>query len=92
MNINKQVIEQLEQLVNKGPENTEAVLLDSTQQQGYIVGVTAEAEGINVSLSLADYDRYSAALRTLKVSASQNGDKDYLRQCAEQIARQLKLK
>lgn len=89
MNINKQVIEQLEQLVAKGPENTEAVLLDSTQQQGYIVGVTAETEGINVSLSLADYDRYSAALRTLKVSASQNGDKDYLRQCAKQVVRRV---
>ena len=96
MNINKQVIEQLERLVAKGPENTEAILLDSTQQQGYIVGVTAEAEGINVSLSLADYDRYSAALRNLKVSVSQNGDnvskngdKDYLRQCAEQIVRRV---
>ena len=65
MNINKRVIEQLEQLVTKGPENTEAVLLDSTQQQGYIVGITAEAEGVDVSLSLADYDRYSVAFHRI---------------------------
>jgi hypothetical protein len=92
MNVNKWVIKQLEQLVTKGPENTEAVILDSTQQQGYIVGLTAEAEGINVSLNLADYDRYSVAFRNLRVScknSSKNGDKDYLRQCGEQVTRRV---
>jgi hypothetical protein len=92
MNINQWVIEQLEQLVTKGPENTEAVLLDSTQQQGYIIGLTAEAEGVNVSLNLVDYDRYSVASRNLKVSyknPAKNGDKDYLRQCAEQLVRRV---
>jgi hypothetical protein len=95
MNISKRVIEQLEQLVSKGPEETEAVVLDSTQQQGYIVGVTAEAEGLRVSLTLADYDRYSVALRNLQVAyykdSPQNGDKveAYLRQQAEQITQRL---
>jgi hypothetical protein len=101
MNISKRVIEQLEQLVSKGPEETEAVVLDSAQQQGYIVGVTAEAEGLSmaeglrVSLALADYDRYSVALRNLQVAyykdSPQNGDKveAYLRQRAEQITQRL---
>jgi hypothetical protein len=94
MNIDKRVIERLEQLVSQGPKESEAVILDSPQQGSYIVGVTAEglgyAEGVSVSLALADYDRYSVALRNLKVSykdSPKDGDKveAYLRQCAAQI-------
>ena len=88
MNIGKHVVARLEQFVAKGPEDTEAVVLDSPQQKGYIFGVSAGA-GPRVSLTLADYDRYSITLNKLQVCDSklaENGDVEtYLRQRAAQV-------
>lgn len=95
MNLDKRVIEQLEQLVAKGPKQVEAVILNSAQQQGYIVGVPAEAQELGASITLEAYDRYSVALRQLEVSHEQaalpeDGDSTgYLRRCAERAVQRL---
>ncbi|MCK6625178.1 MAG: hypothetical protein L6R45_08375 [Anaerolineae bacterium] len=95
MNLDKRVIKQLEQLVTKGPKQVEAVILNSAQQQGYIVGVPAEAQGPSASITLEAYDRYSVALRQLEVSHEQSTlpeDSDpvaYLRRCAERAVQRL---
>lgn len=94
MKLSKRVVELLEGFVTKGPKEIDAVVLDSARQQGYILGTTAEAGDPGVTLTLADYDRYSIALRNLQVSYDnlpENGRhaEDYLRQHAEQVTRRL---
>lgn len=95
MNLDKRVIEQLEQLVNKGPKQIDAVILNSAQQQGYIVGVPAGAEEPSAALTLEAYDRYSVALRQLEVSHQQAAMPEgsdpaaYLRRCAERAVQRL---
>lgn len=95
MNLDKRVIEQLEQLVTKGPKQVDAVILNSAQQQGYIVGVPAETGGPSAAITLEAYDRYSVALRQLEVSHKQDAlpeDYDpvaYVRRCAERAVQRL---
>lgn len=95
MNLDKRVIEQLEQLALKGPKQVEAVILNSAQQQGYIVGVPAGAEEPSAALTLEAYDRYSVALRQLEVSHQQvvllegSDPAAYLRRCAERAVQRL---
>jgi hypothetical protein len=93
MNINKRVIEKLEQFVAKGPKESDAVVLDSRQQKGYIVGVITETEGFSLSFNLTDYDRFSVTLRHLQVNHNNppaDGDiEDYLQQRTEQIIHRL---
>ncbi len=94
MNISKQVSERLETLGTKGPNQIDAVVLDSAQQPGYIVGVPIEEYNLGISLTLQGYDRYSVTLRQLEVShnvaapAGQEID-DKLRQWIEQISQRL---
>lgn len=66
MNLQQRVVKQLEQLAAKGHQNIEAVIQESPES-GYTVGIPSEGKGAGVSLSLADYDRYSATLRHLSV-------------------------
>ena len=94
MNLGKRVIEQLEQLATKGPKQVDTVILNSAPPQGYIIGVPAEAQEPSAAITLEAYDRYSVTLRQLEVSygnspMDENKDEDYLRQCAEQVARRL---
>ncbi|NJN94675.1 MAG: hypothetical protein HC875_11570, partial [Anaerolineales bacterium] len=95
MNLDKRVIEQLEQLVTKGPKQVDAVILNSAQQQGYIVGVPAEAGEPSAAINLEAYDRYSVALRQLEVSHEQTAlPEDYdpvahVRRCAERVVQRL---
>ncbi len=92
MEIRKRIIARLETLASQGPKQVEAVVLDSTQQGGYIVGVPAEGQGPSMVLTLQDYDRYSVALRSLEVTLQTNGPgnvADYLRHCAEQVIQRL---
>lgn len=94
MNLGKRVIEQLEQLVTKGPKQVDAVILNSASQQGYIVGVPAQAQEPGAAITLEAYDRYSVALRQLEVNygswpGGENKGVDYLRQHADRIARRL---
>jgi hypothetical protein len=94
MNLSKRVIKQLEQLATKGPQQVDAVILNSAPSQGYIIGVPAEAQEPSAAITLEGYDRYSVTLRQLEVSygnspVDENKDEDYLRQCAERVARRL---
>lgn len=94
MNISKQVAERLETLGAKGPNQVETVFLDSTRQQGYIVGVPVEEHNLGITLTLQSYDRYSVTLRQLEVSHNvaapeRKEVKEKLRQWAEQIIRRL---
>jgi hypothetical protein len=91
VDISKRIVEHLEQFVTQEPKG---VILDSTGQKGYVVGIPAEAEGPDILLTLADFDRYSVTVRNLKVSynnLAKNGSKvkDYLRQRAKQITRRV---
>lgn len=93
MNLQQRVVKQLEQLVAKGPQNIEAVLQESPEA-GYIIGIPTEDKGAGVSLSLADYDRYSVTLRHLAVYDNSfvvdvNDTEDYLRRTATDITRRL---
>ena len=54
MNISKLVSERLETLGAKGPNQIDAVVLDSAQQPGFIVGVSIEEYNLGVSLTLHD--------------------------------------
>jgi hypothetical protein len=95
MDISKRVINRLEKLVANGPEQVEAVILDTAEQQGYLVGVPAEAHEPSVALSLHDYDRYSVALRNLEVCYDHRQadrgpeDETYLRLCADRLVQRL---
>ncbi len=94
MNLGKRVVEQLEQLASQGPKHVEAVILNSAQQQGYIVGVPTEGNEPSAAITLETFDRYSITLRQLEVNYEHlppNVGKDdaYLRRCAEQAARRL---
>ena len=94
MNLSKRVVEQLEQLAGKGPKHIDAVILNSAQQQGYIVGVPTEAKEPSAALTMEGYDRYSVTLRQLEVTCdhlprSESKDEAYLRRCVEQVVRRL---
>jgi len=94
MNISKQVVEQLKNLAAGEPRQAETFILNSVQQPGYIVGVPTEVDGLNIILTLEDYDRYSARLQTLEVSdhsfsADGQNIEDYLRRCAGSITDRL---
>jgi hypothetical protein len=95
MNLKQRVINQLEQLAIKGPEHVEAVVQKSPER-GYIVGIPTQGTGaeVGVSLSLADYDRYSVTLRHLEVCAnslviSKDDIETYLHECAAEITQRL---
>jgi hypothetical protein len=93
MNLSKRVIEHLEQLASKGPQQIDAVILNSPQQ-GFIVGVPAAGQEPSAAITLEAYDRYSVALRHLEVTfnnlpAAENDNEAYLRQCAERVASRL---
>ena len=84
MNISKLVSERLETLGAKGPNQIDAVVLDSAQQPGFIVGVSIEEYNLG----------YSVTLRQLEVShnvAAPAGNEidDKLRQWTEQISQRL---
>jgi len=98
MNISKQVAERLETLAAKGPKEVEAVILDSTGQEGYIVGVPLDQHNLGITLTLQGYDRYSVTLRQLEVghhvdssltSETSEAAKEKLQQWADQIIQRL---
>lgn len=93
MEISTRVVKRLEEFISKGPEQAEAIVLDSPQQKGYIVAVPNEEMEFGITVTFRDYDRYSVVLRTLEVShnvASLNGSsEDYLHHCADQITQRL---
>lgn len=93
MNLGKRVVAQLEQLAGKGPKQIDAVILNSTEQQGYIVGVPGEVQEPSAAITIDAYDRFSVALRHMEVSydylPGQTGDEAYLRHCVEQVIRRL---
>jgi hypothetical protein len=94
MEIRKSVVKQLEQLVNRKPEEVPGVILPSSQQEGYIVTVPARENSPNISVVLQDYDRYSVILRKLEVNVDssplhKNEGETYLRHCAEEITNRL---
>lgn len=67
MDIREQMIEQLNQFAAKGPQHVETVA-QASPELGYLVGVLSETdEGVGAALDVADYDRFSAALRHLEV-------------------------
>jgi hypothetical protein len=87
MNLGKRVVDQLEQLVAKGPRQVDAVILNSGQP-GYILGVPAEGQEASVAITLEAYDRFSVTLRQLEVnfgpsSLSHSADEAHLRHSAE---------
>lgn len=90
-NISKQVIQRLQELT---ASRSEPVWVDpALPEPGYAVKIVAD-EKIGVTLILADYDRYSAALSYLEVtrndlSPNDKELKDYLQQQAEQIVKRL---
>ena len=94
MNIREQMIEQLNQFAANGPQHVEAGEQDSPEP-GYLVGVLSETnEGVGASLDLADYDRFSVALRHLDVfdkQANIEADevKAFLQKNAETIVEKL---
>lgn len=93
MNLAKRVVAQLEQLVTKGPQHIDAVLLNSPQQ-GYIIGVPAADQEPGTTITLETYDRYSVTLRQLEVSYGPSSpdegyDEAYLRRSAERAASRL---
>lgn len=93
MQIRKSVIEQLEQLVNRKPEEVPGVILPSAQQEGYIVTIPTGENTPNISVTLQDYDRYSVILRKLEVNTNglplNHEVETYLRGCAEEITTRL---
>lgn len=92
MNLSKLVVERLEQLAAAGPKQVEAGVLNSAQQQAEVLDISAEEQGLRVTLTLQDYDRYSAELSHLEViTATHNGRKALvdLHHCAELITRRL---
>lgn len=69
MNISKQFAQHLEKLAAHGPQAVEAALLNPPDNGKYIVGLTVDGPPqAHISLTLHDYDRFSAALRRLAVS------------------------
>ncbi|MCB0209239.1 MAG: hypothetical protein KDJ52_07910 [Anaerolineae bacterium] len=94
MDIKEQLIEQLNQFAAKGPEHVEAVI-QNTPERGYIVDVLSKTDdSVGASLNVADYDRFSVALRHLEVfnkSTTVDADevKTYLQQSAEAIVEKL---
>lgn len=93
MEISARVVKRLEEFISKGPEQAEAIVLDSPQQKGYIVAVPNEGNDFGITVTFRDFDRYSVVLRTLEVShsaVSLNGtSEDYLHHCADQIRQRL---
>jgi hypothetical protein len=89
MNLSKRVIQQLEQLAAKGPQQIEAVILPN--QGSYIVGVPGEDNEPSTAITLEAYDRYSVTMRSLEVTASHLPAKSTteLRRCADEVARRL---
>ncbi len=93
MNLKQRVINQLEQLVTKGPDHIEAVVQQSPEP-GYIIGIPSQGQEAEASLSLADFDRYSVTMRHLEVCVnqlviSQDDIETYLHQCAAEITQRL---
>jgi hypothetical protein len=94
MNLSKRVVEHLEQLANKGPKQIDAVILNSAEQEGFIVGIPAEAQEPSVAITLEAYDRYSVTLRQLEVNydslaPGESRDEAFLQRCIEQVVRRL---
>ncbi len=94
MTINQRVTQHLEKLAQQGPKAVEAVILTSPRQKGYIMGLPSEKKAPAVTLTLKDYDRYSATLRKLEVNLpvgiGNNGATEaYLRHCVQQVAQRL---
>lgn len=95
MEISMHVVKRLEQLAGKGPEQVEAVFLDSTQQKGYIVAVPAEENAPHITITLQDFDRYSIVLHTLEINHARNlvtngkNESNFLQCCADQIIQRL---
>ena len=95
MSLQQRIIQHLEQLVSQGPHSIEAVI-PATPEKGYIIGVPTDDEHdrAGVSLNLADYDRYSVALRHLETFnqavAVDNGQAEaYLNRVAAEISQRL---
>lgn len=94
MDIREQLIEQLKQFAAKGLKQAEAVIQNSAESS-YIVGALSETdEGIGASLNLADYDRFSVALRSLEIfnkTSTIHADevKSYLQQSTKAIVDKL---
>jgi hypothetical protein len=93
MKINDRVKQQLDEL---SASKSEPVIIDSSwSQSGYVVHIPADEEGNRVTLSLGDWDRYSATLRRLEVNqetALNSGQIrviGYLEQCAQQVIRRI---
>ena len=94
MEIRKSVVKQLEQLVNRKPEEVPGIILPSSPQEGYIVTVPTGENSPNISVLLQDYDRYSVILRKLEVNLNDSSLKKekvdtYLRRCAEELTNRL---
>lgn len=92
MSLKQRLMNQLEQLVAKGPQHVDAVT-PSTSEQGYLIGLPSE-DGVGVSLSLADYDRYSITLQHLEVynksvTIEEADEENYLNQVAAEISQRL---
>lgn len=94
MDIKDQVIEQLNKFAAKGPKQVEAIVQESPEPS-YILGIVSPtSEGVGASLNLADYDRFSVALRHLevfnkKIQLEADDIKPYLQQSAEAVVSKL---
>lgn len=95
MSLQQQIIQRLEQLASQGP-NSVAAVIPATPDKGYIIGVPADDEHdrAGISLNLADFDRYSVALRHLEVfnkaiEVDKGEAESYLRQVAAAISQRL---
>ena len=94
MTIQQRITQQLERLATHEPEQLAAVV-QKAPKTGYLLGVPPEGgKGVGASLNLADYDRYSAALRHLEIYDNSqtvaSGQEDiYLQQVAATIAQKL---
>lgn len=89
MNVRNRVVQQLEQLVAKGPQEIDAAVITRERQHEYIVGVPAEAGAPGIAMTLTDYDRYSAAFSGLEVNWPAAEAEYSLRQHADRLVSRL---
>ena len=81
MHINQRLVEQLQQFTSQGSSPVEA-------EADYTLGL--KGDGPSVTVILADYDRYSIALKQLGVQDPRLSAADFdLSRCAEQIVARL---
>lgn len=67
MSIKQELMARLSQLAADGPEKTPGIIINQKQLERYTIVIPAEKNRPTVSLTLADYDRYSVTFCNLSI-------------------------